>query len=129
VSLVISSYLDWMGRFARESHCCQPESGNPTFRDERGACGNVMHGLASLCHEAGNGGNNGRRCPKHARTVFLPDNCTSGLMREGRVKPVLYSTRRGLALSSSSISLIFHIGYLPSSTIDLSHPFNSNGQL
>ena len=32
-----------------------------------------MHGLASLCHEAGNGGNNGRRCPKHARTVFLPD--------------------------------------------------------
>jgi serine/threonine protein phosphatase PrpC len=32
-----------------------------------------MHGLASLCHEAGNAGNNGRRCPKHARTVFLPD--------------------------------------------------------
>jgi hypothetical protein len=24
-----------------------------------GACGNVMHGLASLCHEAGNSGNNG----------------------------------------------------------------------
>ena len=40
---------------------------------KRGACGNVMHGLTSLCHEAGNGGNNGRRCPKHARTVFLPD--------------------------------------------------------
>ena len=40
---------------------------------KRGACGNVMHGLASFCHEAGNGGNNGRRCPKHARTVFLPD--------------------------------------------------------
>ena len=40
---------------------------------KKGACGNVMHGLASLCHEAGNGGNNGRRCPKHARTVFLPD--------------------------------------------------------
>ena len=32
-----------------------------------------MHGLASFCHEAGNGGNNGRRCPNHARTVFLPD--------------------------------------------------------
>ena len=30
-----------------------------------------MHGLAYLCHEAGNGGNNGRRCPTHARTVFL----------------------------------------------------------
>jgi hypothetical protein len=25
-------------------HCCQPESGNPTFRDDRGACGNVGHG-------------------------------------------------------------------------------------
>ena len=30
-----------------------------------------MHGLAYLCDEAGNGGNNGRRCPTHARTVFL----------------------------------------------------------
>ena len=39
----------------------------------KGDCGNVMHGLVSLCHEAGNGGNNGRRCPKDARTVFLPD--------------------------------------------------------
>jgi len=39
----------------------------------RVACGNVMHVLASLCHEAGNGVNNGRRCPKYARTVFLPD--------------------------------------------------------
>jgi len=38
------------------------------------ACGNVMHGLASLCHEAGNSGNNGRHFPKHARTVFLPDH-------------------------------------------------------
>jgi len=51
---------------------------------KRGACGNVMHGLASFCHEAGNGGNNGRRCPKHARTVFLPDldsiiNCAGRL--------------------------------------------------
>ena len=25
-------------------HCCQPASGNPTVRDERGACGNVSHG-------------------------------------------------------------------------------------
>jgi hypothetical protein len=40
---------------------------------KRGACGNVMHGLAFLCREAGNGENNGRRCPKYARTVFLPN--------------------------------------------------------
>jgi len=30
-----------------------------------------MHGLESLCHEAGNGGNNGRLRPKQARAVFL----------------------------------------------------------
>ena len=24
--------------------CCQPDSGNPTVRDERGACGNVSYG-------------------------------------------------------------------------------------
>jgi hypothetical protein len=24
-----------------KSHCCQPDSGNPTVRDERGACGNT----------------------------------------------------------------------------------------
>jgi hypothetical protein len=36
------------------------------------AFGNVIHGLASLCHEAGNGGNNRRRCPKDTRTLFLP---------------------------------------------------------
>jgi hypothetical protein len=33
-----------MGRFSGESCCCQPDSGNPTVRDERGACGNVGHG-------------------------------------------------------------------------------------
>jgi hypothetical protein len=40
---------------------------------EKKGCGNVMHGLASLCHEAGISGNNGRRCPKYVRTVFLSD--------------------------------------------------------
>jgi hypothetical protein len=40
---------------------------------KRVAYGNVMHGLTSVCQKAGKGGNNGRRCPKHARTVFLPD--------------------------------------------------------
>jgi hypothetical protein len=28
---------------------------------KRGACGNVMHGLTAICHEAGNGGYNGSR--------------------------------------------------------------------
>jgi hypothetical protein len=34
-----------MGRFLEESsYCRQPDSGNPTVRDERGACGNVSYG-------------------------------------------------------------------------------------
>jgi hypothetical protein len=34
-----------MGRFFEESsYCRQPDSGNPTVRDERGACGNVNYG-------------------------------------------------------------------------------------
>jgi hypothetical protein len=32
-----------------------------------------MHGLAFLCHETEPDGNNGRRCSKHARPVFLRD--------------------------------------------------------
>jgi len=51
---------------------------------KRGACGNVMHGLTSLCHEAGNVGNNGRRYPKHARTVFLPDLDSIMMEKEGK---------------------------------------------
>lgn len=35
--------------------------------------GNVMRGLTSLGHEAGNSGNDGRLFPKPARTVFLSD--------------------------------------------------------
>ena len=73
--LALKFRCDWKGPIGKieNDQDRQPDSGNPTVRDEKGACGNVMHGLASLCHEAGNGGNNGRRCPKHARTVFLPD--------------------------------------------------------
>jgi len=34
-----------MGRFLKESsYCRQPDSGNPTVRDERRACGNVGYG-------------------------------------------------------------------------------------
>jgi hypothetical protein len=32
----------------------------------------VIHGLATLCHDAGNGGNNGGGCPKHAHTLLQP---------------------------------------------------------
>jgi len=39
----------------------------------RGACGNVIHDLMSLCHKAGNGDTNGRHCPKYLRAAFLPD--------------------------------------------------------
>jgi hypothetical protein len=33
-----------VGRSSWKSCCCQPDSGNPTVRDERGACGNVGDG-------------------------------------------------------------------------------------
>jgi hypothetical protein len=34
-----------MGRFlGKSSYCRQPDSGNPTVRDERGAYGNVGYG-------------------------------------------------------------------------------------
>ena len=33
----------WEGPPGR-GYCCQPDSGNPTVRDERGACGNVNYG-------------------------------------------------------------------------------------
>ena len=36
-------------------------SKNPTVRDERGACGNVMQGLMAVCHEIGNDGYIGSR--------------------------------------------------------------------
>ncbi len=35
----------------------KPDSGNPTVRDCRGACGNVMQDLIAICHESGNRGN------------------------------------------------------------------------
>jgi hypothetical protein len=41
-----------------KSRCCQPDSGNPTVRDERGACGNVGYG--------------GTRNPSH-----IPKGCVS----------------------------------------------------
>ncbi len=31
---------NWEGTFGK-CYCCQPDSGNPTVRDERGACGNT----------------------------------------------------------------------------------------
>jgi hypothetical protein len=45
---------DWEGPIGKieNDQDRQPDLGNPTVRDEKGACGNVMHGLASLCHEA-----------------------------------------------------------------------------
>ena len=34
----------------------EPDPGKPAVRDRRGACGNMMHGLMAICHDAGNGG-------------------------------------------------------------------------
>ena len=62
-----------------------------------GNCGNVGHGLASFCHEAGNGGNKGRRCPKHVRTVFLSDldSKKRWVKRKVRKEETYYVSLRG----------------------------------
>ncbi len=42
---------------------------------KRGAHGNVMHDLMTICHEAGNSGYLGSHRSKHARAVFLSRHC------------------------------------------------------
>jgi hypothetical protein len=50
----------------------QPDSGNPTVRDERGACGNVGYGRGYTGTYSGNA-ETAKSGPKVARAVFLPD--------------------------------------------------------
>ncbi len=38
---VLKLPLQWEGCSVIESHDCQPDSGKPTVRDDREACGNV----------------------------------------------------------------------------------------
>src|SRR5664280_1442102 len=42
----------------------KPDPGNLAVRDCRGACGNMLHGLITICHEVGNDGNRGSYWPK-----------------------------------------------------------------
>jgi len=51
----------------------QPDSGNPTVRDERGACGNVGYGRGYTGTYSGNA-ETAKSGPKVARAVFLPDS-------------------------------------------------------
>jgi hypothetical protein len=50
----------------------QPDSGKPTVRDERGACGNVGYGMGYTGTSSGNAETD-KPMPKVARVVFLPD--------------------------------------------------------
>ena len=56
----------WEGPLGK-SCCCQPDSGNPTVRDERGACGNVSYG--------------GTRIPPHNRKGACRKLSTYGCAR------------------------------------------------
>ena len=61
----------------------QPDSGKPTVRDERGACGNVSYGIGYSGTYSGNAETD-KPLPKVARAVFLPDpfpRCHSLAMR------------------------------------------------
>jgi hypothetical protein len=42
----------------------KPDPGNLAVRDCRGACGNMLHGLVTICHEVGNDGYLGSYLPK-----------------------------------------------------------------
>ena len=50
----------------------QPDSGNPTVRDERGACGNVGYGRGYTGTYRGNA-ETAKPKPKVARVAYLPD--------------------------------------------------------
>ena len=51
----------------------QPDSGNPTVRDERGACGNVDYGEGYSGTYSRNA-ETAKPSPTVARAVFLPDH-------------------------------------------------------
>ena len=51
----------------------QPDSGKPTVRDERGACGNVGYGRGYTGTYSGNA-ETAKPQPKVARAAFLPDS-------------------------------------------------------
>ena len=57
----------------------QPDSGKPTVRDERGACGNVGYGRGYTGTYSGNA-ETAKSGPKVARAAFLPDSLESGLL-------------------------------------------------
>jgi len=42
----------------------KPDPGNLAVRDCRGACGNMLRGLVTICHEVGNDGYRGSYWPK-----------------------------------------------------------------
>jgi len=62
---------------------CQPDSGNPTVRDERGACGNVGYG--------------GTRNPLH-----IPKGCMSVTLCLRLRAPYFYPTTRACTQRGSS---------------------------
>ena len=63
----------------------QPDSGNPTVRDERGACGNVGYGRGYTGTYSGNA-ETAKSGPKVARAVFLPDSIIPCGQRRGLLR-------------------------------------------
>src|SRR5215813_11803712 len=88
----------WEGCVAIILHItgCQPDSGKPTVRDERGAYGNVGYGgiRHPLAIERARAGHSP---PKAVRAVFLPDACRG--LREWEVDPDHWARTAWLRLS------------------------------
>ena len=58
--------------------------GNLAVRDCRGACGNMLHGLITVCHEVGNGGYRGSYRPKTGvRHISISTVSTERFLRSG----------------------------------------------
>ena len=66
----------------------QPDSGKPTVRDERGACGNVGYGRGYTGTYSGNA-ETAKPHPKVARAPFLPDSPSAVVFNAGQIDGLL----------------------------------------
>ena len=96
----------------------KPYWGKPTVRNFRGGRGNVMHGLAAICHEARKGGYNGSRRPTHRRASPLLDpephnyaftlfRCSFACPSPGAGALAFGVSARGIAVAASALQEIF----------------------
>ena len=80
----------WMGRRPKGKPRSEPDSGNPTVRDRRGACGNVAMGMAIRARKAETP-KQPSCCLRLRALHFYPDHLES--IRQSRVRDLTPSAR------------------------------------